>query len=106
MFERFTEAARRSLFFARANAADRNGDALTPEDLLAGMLVAAPESVRRFAPDPSTPLRPSGTGDEFLSRMDPPERRMRANKEIRFAPATQECSNVRSRRLTRSARTM
>ena len=85
MFER-SEAARRSLFFGRANSADRN--ALTPEDLLAGMLVAAPESVRRFASDPSTPLLASGTPDEFLARMDHPEWRMRASREIRFAPAT------------------
>jgi hypothetical protein len=34
MFERFTEDARRTLFFARAKTAQRGGDSITPEDLL------------------------------------------------------------------------
>ena len=33
MFERFTEEARTALFFARARTADRDGDAITSEDI-------------------------------------------------------------------------
>ena len=48
MFDRFTEEARRSLFFARAKAGERDGDEITAEDLLEGILLSAPESVLRF----------------------------------------------------------
>ena len=49
MFDRFNEEARRSLFFARAKCGERDGDEITAEDLLEGILLAAPESVLRFA---------------------------------------------------------
>src|SRR6185295_9012828 len=42
------EDARRSLFFARAKCGERDGDEITAEDLLEGILLAAPESVLRF----------------------------------------------------------
>ena len=38
MFERYTEPARRALFFARQEVSDVGGAAITPEHLLLGVL--------------------------------------------------------------------
>lgn len=48
VFDRFTEDGRRALFFARAKAGERDGDEITAEDLLNGILLMAPDSVLRF----------------------------------------------------------
>jgi ATP-dependent Clp protease ATP-binding subunit ClpA len=49
MFERFTEDARKALLQARASASSRDGTSIEPEDLLHGILVAAPSAVARLA---------------------------------------------------------
>lgn len=53
MFERFTEDARRALFFARFAASVRHGEQMELEDLLRGIMRAAPSAVVRFASDES-----------------------------------------------------
>jgi len=66
MFERFTEDARRSLFFARAKAAERQGDVITPDDFLAGILLSAPHVLTRLGAqvtDISTE-----TAEDFMER--------------------------------------
>ena len=103
MFERFTEEAARALFFARAKTADRDGDAITSEDLLDGILMVAPEVVARFAPASASALTPPETIEEFMQRPDEAAWRMRAGKEIRFSEgarlalerATQEADDLR-----------
>jgi ATP-dependent Clp protease ATP-binding subunit ClpC len=67
MFDRFTDHARRSLFFARAKTSERDGDEISTEDLLGGLLLAAPDSVVRFAS--ANQLAPSETGEEFFGRV-------------------------------------
>ena len=49
MFERFTEEARNTLFIARASASSRYAPRIEPEDMLHGILIAAPSAVARFA---------------------------------------------------------
>lgn len=48
MFERFNEAARRSLFFARFEASALGSDAMVPEHLLLGLLRAHDSATRRL----------------------------------------------------------
>jgi ATP-dependent Clp protease ATP-binding subunit ClpA len=87
MFERFTEEARRSLFFARAKTLERDGDAISTEDLLGGLLLATPDAIVRFAS--SDHLRPDETGEEFFERVGHrrPEWTAKASREIRFSAA-------------------
>ena len=49
MFERYSEEAKRTLFFARYAVAEHGGTQLEPEHLLLGVLRADPEAVLRFA---------------------------------------------------------
>ena len=49
MFERFTEAARRALFFARYAVAERGGAAIEPEHIVLGVMQVIPEAISRFA---------------------------------------------------------
>jgi ATP-dependent Clp protease ATP-binding subunit ClpA len=53
MFERFTQDACRALFFARFAAWARQSEQMELEDLLAGIMRAAPSAVVRFASDES-----------------------------------------------------
>jgi len=48
MFERYTENARRSLFFARYEVAQCGGLTIEPEHLLLGVLRGAPQAILRF----------------------------------------------------------
>jgi ATP-dependent Clp protease ATP-binding subunit ClpA len=48
MFERYTEHARRALFFARYAASQRGGLTIEPEHLVLGVLRDAPGAVMRF----------------------------------------------------------
>jgi ATP-dependent Clp protease ATP-binding subunit ClpC len=66
MFERFTQDARHALFFARAKAAERQGDVITPDDFLAGILLSAPHVLTRLGAqvtDISTE-----TAEDFMER--------------------------------------
>lgn len=49
MFERYTEAARRTLFFARSAVTEHGGTQIEPEHLLLGVLRGDSEAVLRFA---------------------------------------------------------
>ena len=53
MFDRFTDDARKALFFARFAASARHGEQMELEDLVAGIMRAAPSAVVRFASDES-----------------------------------------------------
>ena len=57
MFERFTEEARRSLFFARHKTTERNGFAITDEDLLHGISLAAPAAIELLGENAAAALR-------------------------------------------------
>ena len=77
MFGRFTQEARQTLYFARANASERMGDAIDIEDILQGIIAAAPDAVRRFASHPSfmSPtsegqLRPGETPEQWHQRVE------------------------------------
>src|SRR2546428_4210102 len=50
MFERYTEGAKRTVFFARSEAAQLGPDEITPDHLLLGLLHTADPSVSRFIP--------------------------------------------------------
>ena len=50
MFERYTEGAKRTVFFARSEAAQLGPDEITPDHLLLGLLHTADHSVSRFIP--------------------------------------------------------
>lgn len=52
MFEKYTEGARRTIFYARFEAASRDAPSIAPEHLLLGMLRAEPEMIRRLSPGP------------------------------------------------------
>ena len=50
MFERYTEGAKRTVFFARYEAGRLGSDEITPDHLLLGLLHTADPSVSRFIP--------------------------------------------------------
>ena len=50
MFERYTEGAKRTVFFARYEAGQLGSDEITPDHLLLGLLHTADHSVSRFIP--------------------------------------------------------
>jgi hypothetical protein len=52
MFERFDEAARKALFFARVHTSVRRGATIDADDLLQGILTVSFDDVSRFAPVP------------------------------------------------------
>jgi ATP-dependent Clp protease ATP-binding subunit ClpA len=49
MFERYTESARRVLFFARYEVSQRGGLTIEPEHILLGVLREAPTAITRFS---------------------------------------------------------
>jgi ATP-dependent Clp protease ATP-binding subunit ClpA len=88
MFERFTEDARRSLFFARAKAAERQGDVITLEDFLAGILLSAPQVMTRLG-SRLTDV-PTETAENFMARVfdNRPTAAGHRSKEIPFSQQT------------------
>jgi hypothetical protein len=68
MFERFTEAARQSLFCARYKTEERNGDQIDMQDLLGGLMMAAPNGILRFASQDAEILRPVETLEQWSTR--------------------------------------
>jgi ATP-dependent Clp protease ATP-binding subunit ClpC len=48
MFDRFTESARRVIFWARHEASHRGDGSITPEHLLLGVFREAPIALKRF----------------------------------------------------------
>jgi ATP-dependent Clp protease ATP-binding subunit ClpA len=88
MFERFNEDARRAVFFARLKTLDRDGDMITSEDLLSGIVMAVPDVVVRFASQRTDALTPREVVEDFMRRLeDQPTWITRASKEIPFSVA-------------------
>jgi ATP-dependent Clp protease ATP-binding subunit ClpA len=85
VFERFTEDARHALFFARAKAAERQGDVITPEDFLAGILLSAPHVMTRLGG--RVPDMPTETAEDFMERSFSTIA-ARTSKEIPFSQET------------------
>ena len=54
MFERYTEGARKSIFYAREEALKRGASSIAPGHLLLGMLRAEPEIIQRLSPSPAS----------------------------------------------------
>ncbi len=69
MFDRFTVLARQSLFCARYKAEERNGDNISTQDLLGGLMMAAPDEVLRFASQDAESLRPAVTREQMWRRV-------------------------------------
>jgi ATP-dependent Clp protease ATP-binding subunit ClpC len=49
MFEKFTQKARRSLYYARQQAANLGAESIAPEHLLLGMLDVDPEQINKLS---------------------------------------------------------
>jgi ATP-dependent Clp protease ATP-binding subunit ClpC len=89
MFERFSEDARRALFFARATTTQRQGDSITPEDLLGGIGWASPHLLAQLGAQPTNALTPTETAEDFMSRLnEDPSTLAHSKKEIRFLGTT------------------
>jgi ATP-dependent Clp protease ATP-binding subunit ClpA len=87
MFERYTEAARRALFFGRYQAQQRGSTSIEVEDLLLGLLREPDAAVRAAL------SRASGSIDDIrgdLERSVPAQGRLDASSEIPFAAATKQ----------------
>jgi ATP-dependent Clp protease ATP-binding subunit ClpC len=90
MFERFTEEARRSLFFSRAKTAERLGDSISVEDLLDGIALGGPKAIELLG-DSASAFRSAEPGEQFWARMELNRNTTwgeHARKEIPFSPAT------------------
>jgi ATP-dependent Clp protease ATP-binding subunit ClpC len=88
MFERFTEKARRTLFFARCVASERGGVDIQPEDLLRGAIVAAPELLQDAVGDVIRPLVGFDTEELMLLRFRSRSRTLTpTTQEIPFSAA-------------------
>lgn len=69
MFERFTDDARRALFFGLAHAVERGGPTISSEDLLQGIVMAVPSLAARFAPGRSDGITPRETEENLMLRL-------------------------------------
>jgi ATP-dependent Clp protease ATP-binding subunit ClpC len=87
MFERYNEAARRSLFFARYEVSQRGGITIEPEHLLLGLLRKPHGLIGRiFAERTVSPSELQMAIDEQVTRG---ERTTPTSIEIPFSPETQ-----------------
>ena len=90
MFERFTEEARRSLFFSRAKTAERLGDAISVEDLLDGIALGGPKAIELLG-DIASAFRSAESGEQFSVRTELNRNTTwgeHARREIPFSEAT------------------
>ena len=86
MFERFTDAARRSLFFARHKTTERNGYAISDEDLLHGISLADPAAIELLSMRAATVFRSPESGEQYWTRIQHDrEVSIRGRKEIPFS---------------------
>ena len=86
MFERFTEEARRSLFFARYKTTERNGLAISDEDLLDGISLASPAAIELLGDDAAAAFRSAESGEHYWTRIQhDTEVSLLARKEIPFS---------------------
>lgn len=90
MFERYTADARRALFFARYKTTERDGESISTEDLLAGIVLGSPESIQKLTSSRPDAVPPTETGEQFLDRMtQDAEVEMRSRKELPFSGAAE-----------------
>lgn len=87
MFERYTDTARRSLFFARYEVTQFGGLAIEPEHLVLGVLRAAPQRVLRFAGGTAS----AGSLRAALEQAVATGEKVSASVELPFSPA---CKSV------------
>ena len=83
MFERYTEKARRVIFFARYEASQLGGDAITPEHLLLGILREDRSIRERFFRQPQVSLE--SIRNEIKERI-PQQRSTSTSVELPLAP--------------------
>jgi ATP-dependent Clp protease ATP-binding subunit ClpC len=69
MFERFTDGARRALFFALANAVERGDNTISSQDLLHGIAMAVPSLAARFAPGRTDGISARETEEDLMFRL-------------------------------------
>jgi ATP-dependent Clp protease ATP-binding subunit ClpA len=97
MFERFTEEARRCLFFARLASAWQQVNEISPDDLLYGIVASAPDAApwltsNRNIPVPSLGergMRPDETAEQWLERVEDESWFLDTSREIPFSPRVQ-----------------
>jgi hypothetical protein len=87
MFERFTVLARQAVVCARYKAGERNGDNISTQDLLGGLMMAAPNGVLRFASQDFEILRPAVTREQMWKRMSDELAGSGMSREIPSPPA-------------------
>ena len=86
MFERFTEEARRSLFLARHKTTERNGLAISDEDLVDGISLASPAAIELLGDNAAAAFRSAESGQHYWTRIqDDREVSLRGQKEIPFS---------------------
>jgi heme-degrading monooxygenase HmoA len=86
MFERYSERARRVLFFARYEAAQAGALSIEPEHIVLGVLRDKGNALVKFA-------RPGETADSIRTRLasaSVPRERVSASVEIPFSPSCKE----------------
>jgi heme-degrading monooxygenase HmoA len=85
MFERYSESARRTLFFARYEVAQSGGFTIEPEHLILGILRDSPQTILRFA-------APGTTGDAIREALRLPSGREKVSTsvEIPFSADTRD----------------
>jgi len=100
MFDRYTEAARRAMFFARYAVTRRGGDAIEPEHLLLGLLRGAtfddPELQDAGEPERTTTaatlLESAAVTRVWVEgRMPPRTLRLPTDVEIPFSASARRC---------------
>ena len=87
MFERFTEEARRSLFFSRRKTAERNGYAISDDDLLQGISLASPAAIELLGDEAAAAFKSAESGEQYWERIQRDrDVFVRGQKEIPFSP--------------------
>ncbi|CAN5870920.1 hypothetical protein BH18ACI4_BH18ACI4_07670 [soil metagenome] len=83
MFERYTEKARRVIFFARYEASQAGTPMIEPEHLLMGVVREDPELIRRCSPDNDKSIR-----EAIGALTTPPKEKISTSLELPLAPET------------------
>jgi ATP-dependent Clp protease ATP-binding subunit ClpA len=87
MFERYSESARRALFFSRYAVTQLGGATIEPEHLVLGVLHGAPQSILRF-------VRPGETVDTLRAPLEEASatggETLETRVEVPFSPETKD----------------
>jgi ATP-dependent Clp protease ATP-binding subunit ClpC len=86
MFERYTEQARRALFFARYEVTQRGGTSIDPEHLLLGLIREPKGLIARIFAESN--VSPAAVGEALDSRLAAGGERTPTSLEIPFNPGT------------------